>query len=598
MAGQGQSATDFSDAMAVLKRDRDRFVTLAFAAADVLLELDTDDRIVFAAGASQSLVGKSPEALVGQPFLQLVAPEDAPLIEEVLQSMANGGRLDPVPLTLLGPFGPTVPLSLMGYHLTDLSGSKYLAIRLGSPVAATDTLTDAVRDPESGLLEKEDFAEFASKQIREAGERGETLKLTMIHTGDLSDLRSRLDAEHAENAFRRMGNCLQANSAGGQAAGVLADDAYGFLHKAGVDVKKITTRVEEIFKAADPTGAGISVQTGTVDADVGTMSEADSVRVLLYTVSQFCEFGPDKFEMASLADTLKVMTRETTEKLTKFRILTEKARFDLAFQPIVALDSYAIHHFEVLARFGKKLDRSPYELITFAENTGVISEFDLAMAGRALEWLTAQNKTGARHVIAVNLSGNSIANTGFVTALHELLRKFDKIRSQLVFEITESAKIDKLEEANRFIQGLRKKGHQVCLDDFGAGAAALHYLHALDVDVVKIDGKYVRTAIGQPRNQAFLRSIAYLCRDLGIETIAEMVEDEPCATMLRGCQVRFGQGYFFGKPAFEVDGFASALKKVPRPAIEPVRQGPISSDVAEVISPDRMFKAKRSGNLH
>jgi len=585
-----QTAVGVSGYVEGLRRDRDRFVALAFCAADLLLEVDASNVVIFAAGASHSLIGQPPEALVGKPFLDLVVAQDVPLISELLKGMAPGSRLDPIPLKLNGVNGPTVQLSLTGYHLPDLSGNHFFAIRLGSPGAAVDIPIDAVRDPETGLLEKDAFAALASKQIREAGERGETLKLTMVQTGDFDDLRARTDAEHAASALRTVGACLQANAAGGQAAGQLDDGAFGFLHKAGLDVRKITSRVEEIFKAADPTGVGIALNTGTIDADTASMSDSDSVRVLLYTVNQFCESGGKAFDMTSLSDNLQTMTRDTTEKLAKFRLIAERSKFDIAYQPIVDLETEVIHHFEALARFGKRLERSPYELITFAENTGVIADFDLAMAKRVLAWLVEENSRGMMHVVAVNVSGQSIANTVFVNALHDLLNKYDSIRYQLMFEITESARIDDLGAANRFIQGLQKAGHKVCLDDFGAGAAALRYLHALEVDVVKIDGQYVRSAMERPRNKAFLKSIAGLCHDLGITTIAEMIEEDAQADMLRDAGVRFGQGYLYGKPSFDVSDFAA----IPKRKRKPVAPNLAPSAPAKLITPAEIMAAQMS----
>lgn len=253
------------------------------------------------------------------------------------------------------------------------------------------------------------------------------------------------------------------------------------------------------------------------------------------------------------------MTPENTQKLSDLHVIMTEGKFDIAFQPIVALDTGVIHHYEALARFDKKFGHSPYELLTFAEDTGVISEFDLAMTKRALEWLATQNRSGARHVVAVNLSGRSVANTGLIAALSDLLRQSDVPSSQLIFEITESFEIDDLDGTNQFIQTLRQAGHEVCLDDFGAGSSALRYLHALEIDIVKIDGHYVRNAMETERNQAFLKAVAGLCHDLGIATIAEFVEDESCAAMLRTCQVHFGQGYLFGKPSFDVGDFSAAM---------------------------------------
>ena len=114
-----------------------------------------------------------------------------------------------------------------------------------------------------------------------------------------------------------------------------------------------------------------------------------------------------------------------------------------------------------------------------------------------------------------------------------------------MFEITESARILDLEHANEVIQDLRKRGFHVCLDDFGAGEAAFDYLRELDVDFVKIDGKYVKDAASNSRDKAFLIAMSGLCHDLGITTIAEGIENEEILDFLRGCGITYGQGYVF-----------------------------------------------------
>lgn len=573
MASFDSSAGSVSGYVETLKREMDRFVRLAFCAADMLLEVDDKYNVTFAAGASQSLIGRAPETLAGKPLLDLVERDDMSFVKEVLKGIAPGARLDPILVRLKKANGPSTRVSLTGYRLPEKPGNYLFAVRLGSALVAANALAEKQTDPESGLLQKDAFADIASKHIQAAGENGKTLKLTMLHTGDLAGLRSRVDSDVAKNAIRDMSACLKANADGGEAAGQLADGAYGFLHKPELDVETITQRVAEIFQQADPTGAGISLNANTINADVADIGQGDAARVMLYTINHFCQMcqsGKSKFEMSSLADNLKIMTHEATEQLAKFRDITIDGKFDIAFQPIVALDTGVIHHYEVLARFDKSIDRSPYELVTFAENTGIISEFDLAITKRVLEFLTAENQHGRQHVLAVNLSGQSVANTALVAALHDLLQRTEVPSSQLIFEITESYRIEDLEGTNQFIQGLRKGGYEVCLDDFGAGSAALRYLHALEVDIIKIDGQYVRSAMQSPRNQAFLKAIASLCHDLGTQTIAEFIEEESCAAMLRTCQVRFGQGYLFGKPSFEIAQAATAadslsVRRRPKP---------------------------------
>ncbi|MEE8333028.1 MAG: EAL domain-containing protein [Alphaproteobacteria bacterium] len=544
-----------------LKRERDRFVALAFCAADLLFEVNSRDEISFAAGATLSLLGRNPKELNGTSFMDLLATGDRAMVRELISGMIPGTRLEPVPVQLNGANGSFLPLSLMGYHIPDLPGSHYFALRLGSAAVVGSTAQGLEHDPESGLLDRESFAEVAGKQIRSAAAQGETLKLTMFNTGALSDLRRRMGEESGRELMETLGSCLLTNSAGGQVAGRLDDDAYGFVHKAALDVAQITKRIEGIVGAADPEAGDISVKFGTVDADIGEITEADSVRVLLYTVNRFCETEAGDFDISSLGENVERMARETGENLNNFRALVRNGNFQMAFQPIVSLKDGDIHHFEVLARFNDKIDQSPEKVIAFAENTGIIADFDLAMCKRAIEWLLAANARNEKRVLAVNISGRSIANTAFVSALHDLLSRYRSMHHQIMFEITESSHIDDLPAADRFIQGLRQAGHQVCLDDFGAGSAALRYLHALEIDVVKIDGQYVRSASERPRNQAFLKAVVGLCHDLGITTIAEMVEDVASVRMLRSCGVQYGQGFLFGRPAFDISRFKTTHKE-------------------------------------
>jgi len=136
------------------------------------------------------------------------------------------------------------------------------------------------------------------------------------------------------------------------------------------------------------------------------------------------------------------------------------------------------------------------------------------------------------------------------------------VRGQLMFEVTESSKITDLPAVNAFLQRLRRAGHKVCLDDFGSGAAAFQYLRALQVDVVKIDGGYVKNACATPEGKRFLMAMAGLLRELGITTIAEMVEDEKHLEVIKDCGFRFGQGYLFGRPSVDIGAFSDAVLAV------------------------------------
>ncbi len=130
-----------------------------------------------------------------------------------------------------------------------------------------------------------------------------------------------------------------------------------------------------------------------------------------------------------------------------------------------------------------------------------------------------------------------------------LLRGNKDLKQYLSLEITESAKIHDLDALGGVVQEMRAIGFKIYLDDFGAGAAGFQYLKKLKVDALKIDGDYIRDAINNKEDRAYLRSMVTLCRDLGIVTVGEWVETQEHAKLLLEMGVDYGQGYFFGKPS-------------------------------------------------
>jgi EAL domain-containing protein (putative c-di-GMP-specific phosphodiesterase class I) len=138
-----------------------------------------------------------------------------------------------------------------------------------------------------------------------------------------------------------------------------------------------------------------------------------------------------------------------------------------------------------------------------------------------------------------------------------------------LLEITESAHMTDLAAANEFIQKLRGEGFPVCLDDFGAGAANFQCLSSMEVGVVKLDGSAVRNAQKARKGKAFLKPLVSLCRELGVESIAEMVAAEKGLKFIHECGVQYVQVYLFGKPNKEIKTF----ERLRRPALFPQWRG-------------------------
>jgi EAL domain-containing protein (putative c-di-GMP-specific phosphodiesterase class I) len=161
------------------------------------------------------------------------------------------------------------------------------------------------------------------------------------------------------------------------------------------------------------------------------------------------------------------------------------------------------------------------------------------------------------HPLAINVSGHFISDPEFCAKLLSLLTTRIGVEEHISIEITESAEINDLEAVNNAIQKFRHIGFKVALDDFSTGAASFDYLNSFDVDTVKFDGPVVKRAVGTRKGKAFLASMATLCHEIGVEIIAEMVEDQALADFLMQCGIELGQGWHFGKPMSKEDAFPS-----------------------------------------
>jgi EAL domain-containing protein (putative c-di-GMP-specific phosphodiesterase class I) len=122
------------------------------------------------------------------------------------------------------------------------------------------------------------------------------------------------------------------------------------------------------------------------------------------------------------------------------------------------------------------------------------------------------------------------------------------LSTRLMAEITETAEIEDEAEAARTVQALRERGVTLCIDDFGAGAAAFRYLRAFRVDVVKIDGAYLRNAMRSEQDRGILASMVGLIRTVGARSVCEQIETEAEAGLMAGLGVDMGQGWLFGRP--------------------------------------------------
>jgi len=441
---------------------------------------------------------------------------------------------------------------MMGYRIKDLNNNLFLAFRLGNKFGRIDNLT---KDEDSGLLDQKSFVEAAQTRIQQTSPAGEAVEMTMLDMDQLQELANSLGNEDAGHLMQSVGSYLKSTSIGGDTAGRISDNKFGIVHNADLKVEDLQNKLSEMASNASGGKVDLDIKAATMEVDADNISDEDLANGLAYTINQFKNARGADFSMDTLTRNMSELVSEAQDKITTFKQVVKDREFFIAFQPIIGTRDGKIHHYECLARFrGEHAGKSPYEYIVFAEETGLIPEFDLAMVKTALQWL-GQQPRGNKTSVAVNVSGYSVGDLTYVKGLMQLLKDNAWSKGALMFEITESARLDDLSDANRFIQNLRKMGFKVCLDDFGAGAASFQYLSTLEVDIVKLDGSAIRNARKAPKGRSFLIALGNLCRDLKVETIAEMIDDPEGLLFVRECGIGFVQGYLFGKPSPNVKDF-------------------------------------------
>lgn len=237
--------------------------------------------------------------------------------------------------------------------------------------------------------------------------------------------------------------------------------------------------------------------------------------------------------------------------------------FELHAQRLVPIDGQpAGLHCEVLLRMvgADGAPIAPAAFMPSAERYQLASRIDRWVLRRVLGMLATRRLDGVEQV-AVNLSGQSVGDSEFHRYARRAIVESGVRPGLLAFEITETAAITNLAQATAFIEDLRTLGVQVALDDFGSGTSSFAYLKQLQVDVLKIDGQFVKGLLDCPLDESAVRCFADVARVLGIATVAEHVEDADTCRRLGELGIGQAQGYHFHRPqpfAEVLDGHAAA----------------------------------------
>lgn len=408
------------------------------------------------------------------------------------------------------------------------------------------------RDPVTGLPARAAFRDRLERAVRRAGDRGATLALLVVDLDRFTEINVALGHDAGDALLREVGRRLvERIGASGSVANLGADEFAVIL--AGADTTGACRTASEIIAAISEPFAIEGHQVG-VDASVGVATYPDGAPdadTLLHhaDVAMYAA----KRAASGCATYAPEQDRQLDRPLALLAELRDGLARDeltLQYQPQVSLRTGAIVGMEALVRWrhprhGLLL---PGEFVPLAERTTLMGALSRWVLERALRECRVCVPYDGRLRTSVNLSVRDLRDPDLPAVVAGLLDRYAAGAVWLSIEVTESAVMADAERVRETLLRLRELGVRLAIDDFGSGYSSLAYLKRLPVDALKIDGALVSGIGDDATSRAIVKAVVDLGHSLGLEVVAEGIEDARALEVLRQLGCDTAQGHFVSPP--------------------------------------------------
>ena len=236
--------------------------------------------------------------------------------------------------------------------------------------------------------------------------------------------------------------------------------------------------------------------------------------------------------------------------INDLRFAVERGQMQLFYQPIMDIGTGAVRGFEALARWKhpEKGFVAPDQFIPMIEQTGLIQPFTNWVIDEALRQWSAWREQGIEIRMSINLSMQNLQDKAFPQELGALMQKWSVTPHALLLEVTESSMMGDPDRVLQTLNYFRSLGADIAIDDFGTGYSSLSYLKRMPVNEIKIDRSFVKDVCTNKDDAVIVRSTIDLAHNLGLEVVAEGVEDKDIVNFLAELNCDLAQGYYFSRP--------------------------------------------------
>jgi len=543
------------------KRSEARFQQLVRHSSDAVVIVGLDGRIRYQTPSVVRVLGYLAVDLDGAEFERVLHPDAVPHISSFLDQLAHGPSesVRTVDARLLRADDSVIHAEIVGVQLLDNPDVSGIVLTIRD-VTGRRTLEDQLRhqafhDPLTGLSNRAlflDRVEHALARIRRTD--SPIPAVAFIDLDDFKLVNDSLGHGAGDELLRAVADRLRGCLRSGDTPARLGGDEFAVLLEDAPDVRAVVEVAERILDALHApvliegrevyarASIGIATRRGPTTTPEELLRNAD---LAMYTAKANGKGCIEMFEPGMHHRAIdRLAIRDELERAV------ERGEIDVAYQPIVRLDSGEVVAFEALARWThpERGSVSPMEFVPIAEDTGLIIPLGQLVIERACQrlavWLAANPQ--ATWKMCINLSARQLLAPDLVTSVRAAAAEAGLEPSSLILELTESVLLADSERVLRRLHRLKDLGVQIAIDDFGTGYSSLSYLQRVPFDILKIDRAFVATLRHEDPQTTLVRTIMDLGRTLGRTAIAEGIEEqvELDGLLALGCEL--GQGVHFG----------------------------------------------------